>query len=92
MKSEPASVKTKVYSAIPALVSAGVLDPWTRPFYNRLINRTMPNALVIIGTDRAHVASFAKLIPEFIANPYKATDVDSIECDCRIGILTSRKF
>ena len=71
VKPEPAYAKTSVYSAIPALVSAGMLDPWTRPFYNRLIKRTMPNAQLIIIKDRAHVAGFAKLIPEFMANPYK---------------------
>ena len=71
VKPEPPYVKTPVYSAVPALVSAGLLDPWTRPFYNRLIKRTMPNAQLIVRKDRAHGAGFASFIPEFMADPYR---------------------
>lgn len=64
--------KTPVYSSIPALVSAGVFDPWTRPFYNRLIKRTMPNAQLIFIQDRAHGAGFGTaLLDRFLLNPYQ---------------------
>jgi pimeloyl-ACP methyl ester carboxylesterase len=69
---EPSYVKTPVYSSIPALVTAGTLDPWTRPFYSRLIKRTMPNAQLLMIKDRAHGAGFGNgLIDSFMANPYK---------------------
>lgn len=69
---QPPYVKTPVYSKIPALITAGALDPWTRPFYNRLIKRTMPNAQLLIIKDKAHGAGFGDgLISSFIANPYK---------------------
>lgn len=72
VKPEPSYIKTPVYSKIPALISAGALDPWTRPFYNRLIKRTMPNAQLLIVKDKAHVAGFGnELIKGFMANPYK---------------------
>lgn len=68
---EPQYVKTPVYSKIPALVTAGALDPWTRPFYNRLIKRTMPNAQLLIIKDKAHGAGFGNgLLNSFMANPY----------------------
>lgn len=71
VKSGPVSVKAPVYSSTPALISAGMLDPWTRPFYNRLIKRTMPNARLIMIKDKAHVAGFDKFVREFMTNPYK---------------------
>ncbi|PSR51948.1 alpha/beta hydrolase [Adhaeribacter arboris] len=68
----PRYVKTPVYSSIPALISAGALDPWTRPFYNRLIKRTMPQAQLLLIKDKAHGAGFGnELINRFIANPHK---------------------
>jgi len=71
VKALPLSIKSPVYSNIPALISAGMLDPWTRPFYNRLIKRTMPNAQLIMMRKRAHVAGFDKFVSEFMTNPYK---------------------
>jgi pimeloyl-ACP methyl ester carboxylesterase len=72
VKPAPAVVKTPVYSNIPALISAGVLDPWTRPFYNRLIKRTMPNTQLLMIKNRAHVAGFGdQLLDGFLANPYQ---------------------
>ena len=69
---EPQYVKTPVYSEIPALITAGTLDPWTRPFYNRLIKRTMPNAQLLIIKGKAHGAGFGNgLIDSFMANPLK---------------------
>ncbi len=72
VKPAPAYVKTPVYSSIPALVSAGYLDPWTRPYYNRLIKRTMPNAQLIFIKDKAHGAGFGTgLLPGFLSQPYQ---------------------
>jgi hypothetical protein len=72
VKPEPAYVKTPVYSKIPALATAGSLDPWTRPFYIQLIKRTMPNAQLLIIKDKAHGAGFGSgLLDKFIADPYQ---------------------
>lgn len=72
VKPAPAYLKTPVYSSIPALVSAGYLDPWTRPYYNRLIKRTMPNAQLIFIKDKAHGAGFGTgLLQRFLSQPYK---------------------
>ena len=69
---EPRYVKTPVYSTIPALISAGTLDPWTRPFYNRLLKRTLPNAQLLLMKDKAHGAGFGnELVKSFMANPHK---------------------
>jgi pimeloyl-ACP methyl ester carboxylesterase len=70
VKPAPAYIKTPVYSTIPALATAGTLDPWTRPFYNRLIKRTMPNTQILIMKDKAHGAGFGNALDKFIANPY----------------------
>ena len=72
VKPEPQYVKTPVYSNIPALITAGALDPWTRPFYNRLIKRTMPNAQLLFMKDKAHGAGFGNgLLDAFTTDPYK---------------------
>lgn len=75
VKPEPPVAKTPVYSNVPALLAAGDADPWCPPFYNRLIQRTMPNAQVLIVHDNGHGArvttkeiDFLKL---FFAAPYK---------------------
>jgi pimeloyl-ACP methyl ester carboxylesterase len=79
VNAEPAYVKTPVYSQIPALITAGTLDPWTRPFYNRLIKRTMPNAQLLIIKDRAHGAGFGNgLLEKFMANPYEKLSSTSL--------------
>jgi pimeloyl-ACP methyl ester carboxylesterase len=71
VKPEPPYIKTPVYSTIPALISAGALDPWTRPFYNQLIRRTMPNAQLLLVKDKAHVAGFGNVLNSFMSDPYK---------------------
>ena len=71
VQSEPSYVKTPVYSTVPALISQGALDPWTRPFYNQLIKRTMPNAQSLLIKDRAHGAGFGALLSSFMSDPYK---------------------
>ncbi|AXY72594.1 alpha/beta fold hydrolase [Paraflavitalea soli] len=75
VKPEPAIVKTPVYSNVPALIAGGDADPWCRPFYNRLIKRTMPHAQLITVHNNGHGArlgmkgvDFAKM---FLTNPYK---------------------
>lgn len=58
VKPEPRIVKAQVYSAIPALISAGDIDPWCRPFYNRLIKRYMPNARLLIIHNKGHAPGY----------------------------------
>lgn len=75
VKPEPAIAKTPVYSGIPALIAAGDADPWCRPFYNRLIKRTMPNAQLLIVHNNAHGARWmvdgVDYLKMFMADPYK---------------------
>ncbi len=71
VKPEPAVVKTPVYSTVPASHLSGMLDPWTRPFYNRLIKRTMPNAQLLVMKDRAHGAGFDQFVDAFLIDPDK---------------------
>lgn len=75
VKPEPAVAKTPVYSNVPALIAAGDADPWCRPFYNRLIKRTMPNAQLTIVHNNGHGARLmvngVDFLKMFIANPFK---------------------
>lgn len=75
VKPEPPVVKTPVYSNVPALLAAGDADPWCPPFYNRLIQRTMPNAQVLIVRNNGHIARVATkdidFLKLFLADPYK---------------------
>jgi len=72
---EPTVSKTPVYSTIPALIAAGDADPWCRPFYNRLIKRSMPNSQVLIVHDRGHLPGFMvngiDILKMFMNDPYK---------------------
>jgi hypothetical protein len=60
---------------VPALIAAGDADPWCRPFYNRLIKRTMPNAQLITVHNNGHGVRLAMkgvdFLKMFLANPYK---------------------
>jgi pimeloyl-ACP methyl ester carboxylesterase len=72
VKPEPRSAKTSVYSNIPALISMGDLDPWTRPIYSRLIKRTMPNSQLLMISGKAHGAGYGQgYLGTFIQDPYK---------------------
>jgi pimeloyl-ACP methyl ester carboxylesterase len=75
VKAEPSIVKFPVYSSIPALVTAGDADPWCRPFYNRLIKRTMPNSQLLIFHNRGHVPGMGvkgtDFVKMFISDPFK---------------------
>lgn len=51
-------IKAQVYSNVPALISAGDIDPYCRPFYNRLIKRYLPNSQLLIFHNRGHGAGF----------------------------------
>jgi pimeloyl-ACP methyl ester carboxylesterase len=69
---EPRSAKTPVYSKIPALISMGDLDPWTRPIYSRLIKRTMPNSQLLMISGKAHGAGYGQgYLGIFFQDPYK---------------------
>lgn len=75
VKAAPPVEKTPVYSNVPALIAAGDADPWCRPFYDRLIKRTMPHAQLIIFHNNGHGARLGMngidFLKMFIANPYK---------------------
>jgi pimeloyl-ACP methyl ester carboxylesterase len=72
---EPPVVKTPVYSNVPALIVAGDIDPWCRPFYNRLIKRTMPNSQLLIRHNKGHAPGFSvdgvDYVKLFLANPLR---------------------
>jgi pimeloyl-ACP methyl ester carboxylesterase len=75
VKPEAPVAKTPVYSTIPALITGGELDPWCRPYYSRLIKRTMPNSQLLIFKNKAHGTGFwsddADFLKSFLDNPYK---------------------
>lgn len=72
---EPAEVKDQAYSAIPALISAGDVDPWCRPFYNQQIKKLMPNSQLLIFHNRGHLPGFrlkeVDFLQQFMENPYR---------------------
>ena len=75
VKPEPAVAKQPVYSSVPALISAGDIDPDCRPFYNRLIKRYMPNSQLFIIHNKGHAPGFSvdgtDYVKLFLADPYK---------------------
>jgi len=75
VKAEPAVAKQPVYSTVPALISAGDVDPDCRPFYNRLIKRYMPNSQLLIIHNRGHAPGFSvdgtDYVKLFFENPYR---------------------
>lgn len=75
VKPEPPVVKQPVYSNVPALITAGDVDPWCRPFYNRLIKRTMPNGQSVTVHNNGHgprmVVDGTDFIRMFFQQPYR---------------------
>jgi len=75
VKPEPKGAKQPVYSSIPALISAGDIDPDCRPFYNRLIKRYMPNSQLLIIHNKGHAPGFTvdgtDYVKLFLDNPYR---------------------
>lgn len=75
VKPEPEIVKTPVYSKIPALISAGDIDPDCRPFYNTLIKRYMPDSQLLVIHNKGHAPGFTvdgiDYVKIFLDNPYK---------------------
>lgn len=75
VKPEPQIAKQPVYSKIPALISAGDVDPDCRPFYNTLIKRYMPNSQLLIIHNRGHAPGFTvdgtSYVKLFFDNPYQ---------------------
>lgn len=75
VRPEPPVAKTPVYSKVPALIVAGDADPWCRPYYNRIIQHTMPNAQIMIVHDNGHGARYyvngVDFLKTFLENPYK---------------------
>lgn len=50
--------KAPVYSTVPVLLTAGALDPWCRPFYNQLLQRTLPNSQSLLFPNRGHAPGY----------------------------------
>lgn len=53
------AAKLPVYSAVPVLLTAGALDPWCRPFYNQLLQRTLPNSQCLLFPNRGHAPGYS---------------------------------
>ncbi|MBO9632158.1 MAG: alpha/beta fold hydrolase [Chitinophagaceae bacterium] len=76
-KVKPANpaLKKPLYSNVPALISAGDIDPWCRPSYNRLIKKSLPNGQVLIFHDKGHGAGFSadgvNYLDGFMQAPFK---------------------
>lgn len=74
-KPAPSYMKEALYSKIPVLASAGDADPFCRPFYNRIIKKTMPNAQLLVMHNRGHGAGFGNansdFLDQFLKNPYQ---------------------
>jgi pimeloyl-ACP methyl ester carboxylesterase len=72
---EPSVVKSPVYSAVPALLAAGAIDPWCRPFYNQLIKRYMPNSQLLLWSRRGHAPGYGAAgidyLQLFLAHPHR---------------------
>lgn len=62
-------------SNIPALITAGDIDPWCRPDYNRQIKKSLPNAQLLIQHRKGHapgfVAAGVNYLDEFMRSPLK---------------------
>lgn len=75
VRKEPQDAKTPVYSAVPALITGGDIDPACRPFYNRLIQRYMPNSQLLIIHNRGHLSGFTvdgtDYVKMFFEHPYR---------------------
>ena len=52
------AAKAPVYSDVPVLLTAGGLDPWCRPFYNQLLQRTLPNSQGLLFPNRGHAPGY----------------------------------
>ncbi|MGI4735846.1 MAG: alpha/beta fold hydrolase [Janthinobacterium lividum] len=59
VKPEPKTAKLPVYSAVPVLLTAGDLDPWCRPFYTQLLQRTLPNSQCLLFRNRGHAPGYS---------------------------------
>ena len=75
IKPEPKIAKAPVYAKVPALISAGDIDPDCRPFYNRLIKRYIPGSQLLIIHDKGHAPGFTvdgtDYMKIFMDNPYQ---------------------
>ncbi|RZL08202.1 MAG: hypothetical protein EOO62_15760 [Hymenobacter sp.] len=58
VKPEARIAKLPVYSAVPVLLTAGDIDPWCRPFYNQLLQRTLPNCQRLLFHNRGHAPGY----------------------------------
>jgi hypothetical protein len=74
-KPEPKTAKKPVYSAVPALLAAGDIDPWCRPFYNRLIKRYVPNSQLLLHHNWGHTPGYTAdgidYLQLFLAHPHQ---------------------
>ena len=69
------TVKTPVYSRVPALLAAGDSDPWCSIFYNRLIKRYLPNSQLLLLRGAGHAPGFTvdgvNYVQLFLAHPHQ---------------------
>lgn len=75
------AVRVPVRSSVPALISAGDVDPWCRPSFNRLIKRGLPNAQLLILHDKGHGAGYfaggVNYLDQFMKSPMQRLKVIS---------------
>ncbi|MGN7889976.1 alpha/beta fold hydrolase [Dyadobacter endophyticus] len=78
------NTKQPYYSAVPALLADGELDPACRPLYIDRISHYMPNSQRFLLKNKGHGVignSMRPIVKSFLANPYKkimSNDVNMI--------------
>jgi pimeloyl-ACP methyl ester carboxylesterase len=75
VKPEALTAKQPVYAAVPVLLTAGDIDPWCRPFYNHLLQRTLPNSQCLLFHNRGHAPGYSaagvNYAELFLAHPFR---------------------
>lgn len=81
VKPVPKAMKSAFSAKVPALISAGTIDPWCRPFYNQAIKRYLPNSQLLIIQNRGHGAGFNvdgyDYLATFMHSPYQKIESKS---------------
>ncbi len=67
--------KNAFYANKPMLLAAGHYDPATRPVYNDILNRYMPNSQRLLFLKKAHGPLIShegnQIIADFLNNPFE---------------------
>jgi pimeloyl-ACP methyl ester carboxylesterase len=81
VKAVPKTTKLPVYSNVPALISAGDIDPWCRQFFNVLIKRHLPNAQLLLFHNRGHAPGYTidevDYLGKFMLKPMQKLSAES---------------